>query len=63
MQGYISAKEAAERLGYEYTHFTRLLKAGKVPGAVYWHGYAIPEDVSRENVQSANVGRPHKPTS
>jgi hypothetical protein len=58
MRGYISAREAAEKLGYEYTHFTRLLKADKVEGAVYWHGYAIPEDISREEVSTRKAGRP-----
>lgn len=51
IKGYITAKEAAEKLGYEYTHMARLLKAGNVPGAVYWNGYAVPEDVRREDVK------------
>lgn len=60
MEGYISAKDAAEKLGYEYTHFTRLLKAGKVPGAVYWHGYAIPHSLERKDIETGRVGRPRK---
>lgn len=60
MKGYITAREAAQKLGYEYTHFARLLKAGKVPGVVYWHGYVIPSDIKREDVSTGRVGRPRK---
>lgn len=58
MNGYITAREAAKRLGYDYTHFTRLLKQGKVEGAVYWQGYAIPESIGKESIHTQRVGRP-----
>lgn len=58
MKGYITARETAERLGYNYEHFTRLLKSGKVEGAVYWHGYAIPDNLTREHVTTRKAGRP-----
>lgn len=51
MKGYITTEEAAKKLGYEYSYFTRLLKEGRVPGAVYWHGYAIPKNVTREKLK------------
>jgi hypothetical protein len=51
MQGYITAEEAAEQLGYDYTYFLKLLREGKVEGAEYWCGYAVPKSVSAsENV-------------
>jgi hypothetical protein len=60
MRGYITAKEAAKKLGYEYTHFSRLLKEGNVEGAVYWHGYAIPDDIQRGDVTPATPKRNSK---
>ncbi len=45
MRGYITTREAAERFGFEYTYFTRLLTEGRVLGAEKWQGvWLIPED-------------------
>lgn len=60
MKDYMTAKEAADKLGYEYTHFTRLLKQGKVRGAFRWEGYAVPKNVSREDIEVGHAGRPKK---
>lgn len=48
---YETAREAAERLGYDYSYFTRLLKAGRVPGAVKWSGWMVPKDVEASEVR------------
>jgi hypothetical protein len=49
MRGYITAEEAAEKLGFEYTYFTRLLNDGRVTGAEKWQGvWLIPEDAKVE---------------
>lgn len=57
---YISAKEAAERLGYVYRYFVaEKLKKGKVPGAYqdqhgkrYWY---VPESAVEEYERPTNV--------
>ena len=55
---YMIGKEAAEKLGYEYTNFTRMLKAGRVPGAKKQYGmWWVPTNVTREDVERP-VGRP-----
>lgn len=51
VKDFLTAEQAAEKLGYEYSYFRRLLKQGRVPGAIYWHGYAIPKDVGRGDVK------------
>lgn len=45
MRGYITTREAAEKFGFDYTHFTRVLIEGRVLGAEKWQGvWLIPED-------------------
>lgn len=56
--GYISAAEAAARLGYNTQYFTRLLREGKVERATYWHGYLLPEDITEADLLMQNRGRP-----
>lgn len=51
MRGYITAQEAAKRLGFEYTYFTRLLNEGRVSGAEKWQGvWLVPEDADVERL-------------
>jgi hypothetical protein len=58
MDGYISAREASQKLGYDYSYFTTLLKDDRVPGAFQWQRtWAVPEGVTREEVERP-VGRP-----
>lgn len=60
MEGYTTAREAAERLGYEYSWFTRKLSAGEVPNAFRWQRtWVVPEDVTREQVEKP-LGRPKR---
>lgn len=60
MKEYLTAHEAAEKLGYEYTYFTRLLKAGRIPGAVYWHGYAVPATLKKDDIEPAVKQSPRR---
>jgi hypothetical protein len=59
-KGYTDAKEAARRLGYDYTYLLKLLREGKVPGAQWWQGYLVPEDVERGDIRRGTPGRPKK---
>lgn len=60
MENYETAKETAKRLGYDYVYFTRLLNAGRVPGAIKWQRvWVIPAGVTREQVER-QPGRPRK---
>lgn len=59
-ENYLTTEEAAEKLGYSYEHFLRLLQDGKVVGAERWDGYAIPKDVTTFDVKVGGPGRPKK---
>lgn len=53
LPGRLSAQEAADRLGYEYTSFLRLARQGKINRAGFWSGYHFPDDLAVEDVDSA----------
>ncbi len=58
MPDYITAHEAAEKFGMEYTHLTRRLKAGTIPGAIQWQRlWKVPADLKPEDVRRS-PGRP-----
>ncbi len=60
MEGYESAREAATRLGYDYTFFTRKLNRGEIPGAKkFQQVWIVPTDVTREQVERP-IGRPRR---
>lgn len=63
--GHETAREAARRLGYDYSWFVVKLKRGDVPGAFYFHGYAVPRDLEREDLLGTDPspGRPKKTSS
>lgn len=51
MQGYITAREAAKKFGFEYTYMTRLLNEGRVPGALKWQrDWLVPKDAKVEKL-------------
>ena len=60
MEGYETAREAAERLGFEYSYFTRKLNRGEIPGAQkFQQVWIVPTDATREQVERP-IGRPKK---
>lgn len=59
MPGWLTAKQAAEACGYEYTWFTRLLKEERVPGALFWEErWMIPDDITEADILTPDYARP-----
>lgn len=62
-EGFINSEEAARKLGYEITHFRRMLSSQRVrdpkTGAPveFWHGYLIPENITSKDIVGGYGGR------
>ncbi len=61
VEEYMSARDAAEHLGYQYAYFINsVLGEGRIPGAIKWQNrWMIPKDVKAEEVRRS-PGRPAK---
>ena len=58
VQGFISAQEAAERLGYHKNHVYRLLREGKLAGKRFGGGWVISaESVELVRARQSDSGR------
>lgn len=56
VSGYITAREAAKQTKYEYSHFTRKLKKGEIPGAIkFGNNWLVPEKIKREEIHNRDV--------
>lgn len=61
VKGYLTTKEAAERLGLSDTRVVQMISRGQITGAEKFSGYIIPvKEVERLEKLDRKPGRPHK---
>lgn len=61
LDGWFSAAQAAEHLGYHYITVINKLEANQIPRAGLWQGiWVIPDDITEEEILTPPPGRPRK---